>query len=120
MFPHASDLCIVLPSQVDPSWGINYTAYTDGLAADVFVRDGFTGQPYVSQVWPGPTLMPDWFHPNTEGYWTDSIRTFWQQVRSQGAPSWLMTKELVDAKLLCLSTFKYQVVLIVLTIPNTL
>ena len=81
MFPHFSDLCFVLPSEVDPSWGINYTAYTDGLAADVFVRDGFTGQPYVSQVWPGPTLMPDWFHPNTEGYWTDSIRTFWQKVR---------------------------------------
>jgi hypothetical protein len=35
---------------IDPSWNDEYKPYTDGIAADVFIRDGFTGAPYMSQV----------------------------------------------------------------------
>jgi alpha-glucosidase len=27
-------------------------------------------------VWPGPTIFPDWFHPNTQEYWNDQFTTF--------------------------------------------
>jgi alpha-glucosidase (family GH31 glycosyl hydrolase) len=70
---------------VDPSWSdLEYPAYTAGVEADLFVKDGFTGAPYVSQVWPGPTLMPDWLHPNASAYWTTSIATFWAAANFDG------------------------------------
>jgi alpha-glucosidase (family GH31 glycosyl hydrolase) len=69
---------------VDPSWDLEYAAYSDGMARDLFVRDGFTGAPYMSQVWPGPTLFPDWFHPNASAYWGGSLQTFWDAVPFDG------------------------------------
>ena len=30
----------------------------------------------VSQVWPGPTHFPDWFHPNTSAWWAGSLDDF--------------------------------------------
>lgn len=69
---------------VDASWNTSYPPYTNGLKDDVFVKDGFTGEPYMTQVWPGPTLMPDWFHPNVSEYWTESIRTFHSTVAFDG------------------------------------
>ena len=65
---------------VDPSWGLDYPPYTAGLEQGVFVRDGFTGAPYMSQVWPGPTHFPDWFHPNVSSYWRDSVASFLADV----------------------------------------
>jgi len=86
---HAGDqkfVVIVDPGilNVDPSWDLDYPPYTAGIEADVFVRDGFTNAPYVSQVWPGPTLMPDWLHPNTSAYWKASISDFWADAPFDG------------------------------------
>ena len=69
---------------VDPSWNLTYAPYSDGLEQDLFVKDGYTGEPYMTQVWPGPTVMPDWFHPNTPSYWEDSIKGFWDVVNFDG------------------------------------
>jgi len=35
---------------VDPSWGFDYKPFSDAIKGDLFVKDGFTGQPYVAQV----------------------------------------------------------------------
>ena len=69
---------------VDPSWKLDYPAYSRGLEMDVFIRDGFTGSPYMSQVWPGPTYFPDWLHPNATDYWTGSVGDFWNLVPFDG------------------------------------
>jgi alpha-glucosidase (family GH31 glycosyl hydrolase) len=69
---------------VDPSWDLDYPPYTEGIQQDLFIRDGFNNEPYISQVWPGPTHFPDFFHPNTSAYWSDSIETFYNQVPFDG------------------------------------
>mmetsp|Transcript_11117 Transcript_11117/g.29793 ORF Transcript_11117/g.29793 Transcript_11117/m.29793 type:complete len:951 (+) Transcript_11117:337-3189(+) len=69
---------------VDDSWDMDYAPFTDGLEMDLFVKDGFNREPYMTQVWPGPTVMPDWFHPNTSAYWTDSIATFHETLKFDG------------------------------------
>jgi alpha-glucosidase (family GH31 glycosyl hydrolase) len=55
---------------IDPgimTYGPNkgYPAYDDGVKEGLFIRD-MTGNFYLSQVWPGPTYMPDFFHPSTQ------------------------------------------------------
>ncbi|DBA02135.1 TPA: hypothetical protein N0F65_011202 [Lagenidium giganteum] len=50
----------------------NDYAYTKGLEMDVFIKDT-AGKPYLGQVWPGPTVFPDFFHPNSTDYWTEQL-----------------------------------------------
>ncbi len=70
--------------KVDDSWNQSYAPYEDGLEMGIFVEDGFTGEPYMSQVWPGPTVMPDWLHPNASSYWQSSIKDFYDVVAFDG------------------------------------
>jgi alpha-glucosidase (family GH31 glycosyl hydrolase) len=46
-----------------------------GVKEDLFVKD-LTGGYYLGQVWPGPTYFPDFFHPATQSYWTDQMKSF--------------------------------------------
>ncbi|KAL4975581.1 Alpha/beta-glucosidase agdC [Aspergillus desertorum] len=50
-------------------------AFTRGLAKDVFMRKQ-DGSLYEGAVWPGPTVFPDWFHPNTSDYWISEFALF--------------------------------------------
>ncbi|GAB9477114.1 Family 31 glycoside hydrolase, partial [Globisporangium polare] len=50
----------------------NDYAYTKGLELDIFIKDT-AGKPYLGQVWPGPTVFPDFFHPKTYSYWLDQL-----------------------------------------------
>ena len=70
---------------VDPGIMVTagYTAYEEGMAADVFIRD-IKGGYYLGQVWPGPTYFPDFLHPNAQNYWTDQLREFYKQVPIDG------------------------------------
>jgi len=45
-----------------------YDAYDQGMKAGLFIKD-LTGGYYMSQVWPGPTYMPDFFHPAAQVYY---------------------------------------------------
>ena len=47
-----------------------------------------------SQVWPGATLAPDWFHPNTTTYWTSMLKTFYQQAAFRGL--WIDMNEMAN------------------------
>merc|ERR1711964_956008 len=50
-----------------------YAAYDDGVAQGVFIMDLGGQDPYIGQVWPGPTHFPDYFNPATQDYWTNQI-----------------------------------------------
>ena len=44
-----------------------------GLKMDVFVK-GADGSPFKGVVWPGVTVYPDWFAPQTPAWWTDEFK----------------------------------------------
>jgi alpha-glucosidase (family GH31 glycosyl hydrolase) len=59
---------------VDESWDLDYQPYVDGIEMDIFVKDINGEEPYMGQVWPGPTHFPDWFQPNSTEYWTMQLK----------------------------------------------
>nr|OQO17493.1 hypothetical protein B0A51_15084 [Rachicladosporium sp. CCFEE 5018] len=76
---HARDQHYVV--MVDPAvWSAGPNIALDtGLAYDIFIKDNDT-EPYTGVVWPGPTHFPDWFHPNSQKYWTERFLTFFDGV----------------------------------------
>ncbi|KAH9816984.1 glycoside hydrolase family 31 protein [Teratosphaeria destructans] len=61
---------------VDPAVAYqNYTPFNDGVEASAFLTVS-NGSVYKGVVWPGVTAFPDWFHPNTQGYWNDQFQSF--------------------------------------------
>ncbi|KAL4787950.1 glycosyl hydrolases family 31-domain-containing protein [Aspergillus varians] len=61
---------------VDPAVAHSDDApFNRGLEKDVFMRnqDGSLNE---GAVWPGPTVFPDWFHPNTSDYWINEFALF--------------------------------------------
>lgn len=50
-----------------------------GLEYDAFIRDN-DGSVYQGVVWPGPSYFPDWFHPNSQQYWSEQFATFFDGV----------------------------------------
>jgi alpha-glucosidase (family GH31 glycosyl hydrolase) len=70
---------------IDPGIYIQngYEAYDRGISEGLFVKD-LSGGYYLGQVWPGPTYFPDFINPNTQSYWTDSIKSFWDMVGNDG------------------------------------
>jgi len=60
-----------------------YPAYDRGIELDLFVKD-LLGDPYMGQVWPGPTYYPDFLHPDTQKYWTDNLHSFFDMAPFDG------------------------------------
>lgn len=54
----------------------SYPTLVSGLQQDVFVKDLNGVDPYLGQVWPGPTYYPDWFAANTASWWADELVQF--------------------------------------------
>jgi alpha-glucosidase (family GH31 glycosyl hydrolase) len=46
----------------------NYSAYTDGLSNDVFLKAA-NGEDFVGQVWPGDSVFPDFFNVKAVAWW---------------------------------------------------
>jgi alpha-glucosidase len=49
-------------------WRGDNDVYNDGAEMEVWQKRA-NGSFYEGAVWPGPTVFPDWFHPNTQKYW---------------------------------------------------
>ncbi|KAK9483669.1 glycosyl hydrolases family 31-domain-containing protein [Lipomyces starkeyi] len=64
---------------VDPGIPIvnGYRPYQDGLSSDIFLKWP-NGTLFFGQVWPGVTVWPDWFHPQSGNWWTKQIMKFHQ------------------------------------------
>jgi len=61
-----------------------YDAYDQGLARDIFIKQGDGQSPYIGKVWPGTTAFPDFLNPNTSDYWQDQIEKFLGKVPYDG------------------------------------
>lgn len=61
---------------VDPAVAYqDYPAFNNGVNDDAFLKVS-NGSVYKGVVWPGVTAFPDWFHPNTQGYWNREFDSF--------------------------------------------
>ena len=61
---------------VDPAVAYqDYPGFNNGRDQDVFLKYE-NGSIYQGVVWPGVTAFPDWFHPNTQGYWNSEFASF--------------------------------------------
>ncbi|KAJ7627419.1 glycosyl hydrolases family 31-domain-containing protein [Roridomyces roridus] len=68
-----------------------YDPYRRGAELGVFMKNP-DGSEYVGQVWPGYTVFPDWFAPNTTSWWTESLRN-WSQSGIEFSGIWLDMNE---------------------------
>jgi alpha-glucosidase len=50
-------------------------AFDKGVSADVFLKRQNSSL-FEGAVWPGPTVYPDWFHPDTQQYWDEEFANF--------------------------------------------
>ena len=62
----------------------SYDTLTRGLERNVFVKDLDGVNPYMGQVWPGPTYFPDWFAENTTSWWTEELQGFYGLAQYDG------------------------------------
>ncbi|KAG2796611.1 Alpha-glucosidase, partial [Phytophthora cactorum] len=53
-----------------------------------------SGKPYLGQVWPGPTVFPDFFHPNVKSYWGEQIQLMYKSCNFDGL--WIDMNELAN------------------------
>ncbi|GJE89250.1 glycoside hydrolase family 31 protein [Phanerochaete sordida] len=68
-----------------------YNPYTRGVELDVFIKNP-DGSEYIGQVWPGYTVFPDWFAPNTQQYWTQALAN-WSAGGVEFSGLWLDMNE---------------------------
>lgn len=67
-----------------------YEAYDKGHKLDVFVKD-HKGEEFVGEVWPGPTVFPDFTHKHSFKWWADNFDHFYKMVKYDGI--WLDMNE---------------------------
>jgi len=77
----------------------SYEPYDRGMEEDLFVKDLTGTSPYLGQVWPGPVHFPDFFHPNTQAYWTDELKQFLSLANADGI--WIDMNEVKDNLCIC-------------------
>ncbi|RUP48064.1 glycosyl hydrolases family 31-domain-containing protein, partial [Jimgerdemannia flammicorona] len=98
---HHQHMVIILDPGVKVEDG--YEAFEDGMRRGVFLRikrarrDGEKAMigdirvgkdevdtVFVGRVWPGKTVWPDWFNPETQAYWTEQIQKWHDQFPVDG------------------------------------
>ncbi|KAJ6528271.1 glycosyl hydrolases family 31-domain-containing protein [Mycena vulgaris] len=68
-----------------------YAPYAKGTDLDVFIKNP-DGTEYIGQVWPGFTVFPDWFAPNTLAWWTEALGN-WSKSGVEFSGIWLDMNE---------------------------
>ncbi|EKM60245.1 glycoside hydrolase family 31 protein [Phanerochaete carnosa HHB-10118-sp] len=69
-----------------------YAPYLRGAELDAFVKNP-DGSEYIGQVWPGYTVFPDWFGPNTQQLWTEALSN-WSALGIEFSGIWLDMNEI--------------------------
>ncbi|RTE78490.1 hypothetical protein BHE90_007025 [Fusarium euwallaceae] len=72
---HARDQHYIV--MVDPAvyYKESNPALDAGLEYDTFIKEP-NGSDYKGVVWAGPSYFPDWFHPDSQKYWTEQFAEF--------------------------------------------
>lgn len=72
-----------------------YLPYSEGKELDVFVKNHTNSEYYVGNVWPGPSVFPDWYNqPNTYHWWAKQLKIFHGLVPYDGI--WLDMNEVAS------------------------
>lgn len=69
-----------------------YIGYDTAMQADVFIT-GADGQPYLGQVWPGPSHFPDFLHPDTRTWWYQRLSQMFRELGGQPEGVWIDMNE---------------------------
>ncbi|GMG06298.1 unnamed protein product [Aspergillus oryzae] len=72
---HARDQHYIV--MVDPAvyYKESNPALDEGLKYDIFMKEN-NGSEYQGVVWAGPSHFPDWFHPDSQQYWSEQFLAF--------------------------------------------
>jgi alpha-glucosidase len=69
---------------VDPPVSINdSTSYNNGVDAGVFIQYD-NGTEFLAVMWPGAVSFVDYFHPNSQNYWSGQIGSFFSDSNGIG------------------------------------
>jgi alpha-glucosidase len=69
---------------VDPPVSINdSTSYNNGVDAGVFIQYD-NGTEFLAVMWPGAVTMVDYFHPNSQNFWSSQIGSFFSDSNGIG------------------------------------
>ncbi|KAJ2884548.1 hypothetical protein IWW38_005417, partial [Coemansia aciculifera] len=80
---HERDQKMVLISDPAIQYNRSYDVYVRGHEQDVFIKNA-DGSEFIGQVWPGYTVFPDWFAPNTTDWWSDELKRYFDQLPFDG------------------------------------
>ena len=68
-----------VPALLEDKNSVPYLPYTEGKAANIFVRHAANDSILYGKQWPTvPVAWPDWTNPAVEGWWEAQIRRFGQ------------------------------------------
>ncbi|XP_046571388.1 lysosomal alpha-glucosidase-like [Haliotis rubra] len=73
---------------VDPGISVTqqpgtYPPYDEGIEDDIFIKAD-NGSNLIGKVWPGMTVFPDFFHPNSSEWWFRQAKAYYDQVPYDG------------------------------------
>ncbi|KAI0344944.1 alpha-glucosidase [Trametopsis cervina] len=76
---HAHDQYYILMTDPAVAYlpGGSYGPYDRGTDLDIWLKAKDGKDPNLGLVWPGVTVYPDWFHPDTQEYWTNEFKLFY-------------------------------------------
>lgn len=72
---HQQKYTVMVDPAVAYQPNMGYGAFDAGVQQDVFLKVA-NGSLYNGVVWPGPTVFPDWFHPDSQAYWSGQFDSF--------------------------------------------
>ncbi|RHZ86672.1 hypothetical protein Glove_48g60 [Diversispora epigaea] len=80
---------------VDPGIKVlkGFEPYDEGREKNLFIKRA-DGEDFVGKVWPGTTVFPDWFHPESQEYWKENILKWINQVPIDGI--WIDMNEIAN------------------------
>ena len=65
-----------------------------GEKLDVFIKSNYTKETMIIKVWPGATIVPDFFNPNATIFWQYGLKQYWDLVHYDGI--WLDMNEVAN------------------------
>eukprot|EP01052_Picozoa_sp_SAG31_P012131 SAG31_NODE_701_length_12730_cov_3.008709_6_plen_1346_part_00 len=71
----------------------SYTTYQELVERGLYLRDA-DANPTIGKVWAGPSLFPDWVHPNTTTFWAEQVSVFHEKIQFDGL--WIDMNEVAN------------------------
>ena len=69
---------------IDSEIKVGGFGYQEGVDRNIYVKDGLGKEDFQGEAWPGVTVFPDFFHPNTSTYWQEMLGKLYEKVKFSG------------------------------------